>query len=57
MGLCTGSSAPPPSVFTPTDVVNAIWWFVAIHHYYLDQRIWRVSRDKRLRADLKLQTP
>jgi hypothetical protein len=25
------------------------------HHDYLDQRIWRVSRDERLRVDLKLQ--
>ncbi|MDY7227587.1 hypothetical protein [Hyalangium rubrum] len=30
-----------------------IWGF-AMHHYYLDQKIWRVSRDTGLNRDLKL---
>lgn len=41
-------------VFTATDLVNAWWWFVAIHHYYLDQKIWRVSRDRDVQQNLGL---
>lgn len=40
--------------FTATDYVNAWWWFVAIHHYYLDRHIWRVSRDALVRFGLGL---
>jgi hypothetical protein len=34
-------------------MVGFIWGF-AMHHYYLDQKIWRVSRDTGLNRDLKL---
>jgi hypothetical protein len=34
-------------------MVGFIWGF-ALHHYYLDQKIWRVSRDTGLNRDLKL---
>ena len=40
--------------FRPVEVVAAFWWFVAMHHYYLDQKIWRVSRDASVRAGLGL---
>jgi hypothetical protein len=42
--------------FTATEYVNAWWWFVAIHHYYVDQRIWRVSRDTQVRSALGLSS-
>jgi hypothetical protein len=30
----------------------AVWWGIALHHYWLDERIWRVSRDAPTRAAL-----
>jgi hypothetical protein len=36
-------------------MVGFIWGF-ALHHYYLDQKIWRVSRDTGLNRDLKLSS-
>jgi hypothetical protein len=39
---------------TLTDLVVGLVWGVALHHYYLDQRIWRPSRDAGLQRDLKL---
>ncbi|WP_224361533.1 hypothetical protein [Hyalangium versicolor] len=36
------------------DLVASFIWGFALHHYYLDQKIWRVSRDKGLNKDLKL---
>lgn len=32
----------------------ALYWGIFFHHYYVDQWIWKVSRDAHLRADLKL---
>ncbi len=40
--------------FTISDLAFAFWWGFAFHHYYLDQKIWRVSRDRRLNQELKL---
>ncbi len=36
-------------------MVGFVWGF-ALHHYYLDQKIWRVSRDSGLNRDLKLSS-
>jgi hypothetical protein len=36
------------------DLVSGFIWGFALHHYYLDQKIWRVSRDAGLNKDLKL---
>lgn len=44
-----------PGPFAAAEYVNAVWWIVAMHHYYLDQKIWRLSRDARVRADLGLE--
>jgi hypothetical protein len=33
-------------------VAFCLWWGVALHHYYLDQKIWRVSTTPDLRAQL-----
>lgn len=41
-------------VFSAAEYVNAWWWVVAMHHYYLDQKIWRVSRDAAVRSGLGL---
>jgi len=42
--------------FSVSDLAIAFWWGFAFHHYYLDQKIWRVSRDPALTRDLKLAT-
>ena len=36
------------------DLAAGFIWGFALHHYYLDQNIWRVSRDAGLTQDLKL---
>jgi len=36
------------------DLAAGFMWGFAFHHYYLDQKIWRVSRDTGLNRDLKL---
>ena len=40
--------------FTISDLAFAFWWGFAFHHYYLDQKIWKLSKDKRLTQDLKV---
>lgn len=50
----TAPAQAMPGPFSRAEYVNAWWWIVAMHHYYLDQRIWRVGRDARLRAELGL---
>lgn len=42
--------------FHVADLAFAFWWGFAFNHYYLDQKIWRVSKDKQLGQDLKLAT-
>ncbi|MCP3100601.1 hypothetical protein LZ198_17155 [Myxococcus sp. K15C18031901] len=42
---------------TLRDFMAGLIWGFALHHYYLDQRIWRVSRDAGLNRDLKLAPP
>ncbi|GEN07027.1 hypothetical protein SAMN05443572_104349 [Myxococcus fulvus] len=39
---------------TLRDFMAGFIWGFALHHYYLDQRIWRVSKDAGLHQDLKL---
>ena len=48
------SSTELGSLYTVSDLAVAFWWGFAFHHYYLDQKIWRVSKDQRLRSDLKV---
>ncbi|MEW6738064.1 MAG: hypothetical protein AB1489_42705, partial [Acidobacteriota bacterium] len=33
-------------VFAP--LAFSLWWGIALHHYYLDQKIWRVSKKRDL---------
>jgi len=41
---------------TPTaQLFLAIYWSVLLHHFYLDQKIWRLGDDAPLRFDLNLQ--
>ncbi len=43
-------------MFRPAELVNGWWWFIAMNHYYLDQHIWRISRDRSVQAGLGLST-
>lgn len=47
---------PLAAGLTLKDLVGGFIWGFALHHYYLDQKIWRVSRDAGLNKDLKLGT-
>jgi hypothetical protein len=49
-GLYPGSSAPD-------HLALALWSGLALHHYWLDERIWRVSRDPALADLLRLGPP
>jgi hypothetical protein len=40
--------------FSASQVGLCLWWGLAIHHYWLDQRIWRVRGDSELRRNLGL---
>jgi hypothetical protein len=40
--------------FKISDLAFAFWWGFAFHHYYLDQKIWKLSKDKRLNQELKV---
>lgn len=40
--------------FHVSDLAIAFWWGFAFNHYFLDQKIWRVSKDKQLNQDLKM---
>jgi len=37
---------------TANQVGLALWWGISVHHYWLDQKIWRVGSDPRLRSYL-----
>ena len=41
-------------LFTIADLAVGFWWGFAFNHYYLDQKIWKVSKDRRLSNDLQL---
>jgi hypothetical protein len=45
---------PLAAGLTLRDLMGGFIWGFALHHYYLDQKIWRVSRDAGLNRDLKL---
>jgi hypothetical protein len=40
--------------FKVSDLAFAFWWGFAFHHYYLDQKIWKLSKDKKLNRQLNL---
>jgi hypothetical protein len=56
-GATPGCSAAPGAVFAGFDratVAQVFFWGPALHHYFVDQYIWRPSRDASLRANLKI---
>jgi hypothetical protein len=56
-GRYAGADAPIGGMFRFSDLVAATWIGVVFHHQWLDQKIWKVSRDHRLASDLGLETP
>ena len=40
--------------FTANEVGLAFWWGLAVNHYYLDQKIWRIRGDDELKRNLGL---
>jgi hypothetical protein len=40
--------------FSANQLGLCLWWGLAINHYYLDQKIWRVGSDPELRRNLGL---
>jgi hypothetical protein len=44
------------SYFTVADLAYVFWWGFAFNHYYLDQKIWKLSKDRRLTRDLKVDS-
>jgi len=44
----------PLGRYRVADLVGAIWIGFIFHHQYLDQRIWKISRDRQLNRDLHL---
>jgi hypothetical protein len=39
---------------TASQIGLCLWWGLALQHYYLDQRIWRISGDAALQRNLRL---
>ncbi|MCI0603961.1 hypothetical protein L0156_13235 [bacterium] len=62
LGLRVPFSGGPNSIsemplgldFTISDLAFAFWWGFALHHYFLDQKIWKLSKDKKLTQELRL---
>ena len=46
-----------PAGLTASDLGVGFLWGFALHHYYLDQRIWHVRRDRAVSRDLGLERP
>jgi hypothetical protein len=49
--LFRGANVGP---FTFGQIGLCLWWGLAINHYYLDQKIWRVRNDDELKRNLGL---
>ncbi len=54
LGQYGGASSLIGGMFRVSDVVAATWIGLVFHHQYLDQRIWKISRDRGLNRDLRL---
>ena len=57
-GVFPGCMIPRESPgVTPSanEIGLCLWWGLALHHYWLDQRIWRVRADAPLRRSLGLE--
>lgn len=56
-GVDVAFSIDPDSLHTMTFaqlLTLGFWWGFAFHHYYLDQKIWKVSKDQQLNKDLQI---
>ena len=51
---CTLFAGAHVGPFTASQVGLCLWWGLALHHYILDQRIWRVRGDPALKRNLGL---
>ena len=49
---CGGGPSLGP--FTARQLGLSAWWGLALHHYVLDQRIWRIRGDETLKRNLGL---
>ncbi len=57
-GCSVGADEVPLAAgLTVSDLGVAFLWGFALHHYYLDQRIWHVRREQALHRDLLLDRP
>jgi hypothetical protein len=56
LGRYHGAHVPIGGALRVSDLVFAIWIGVVFNHQYLDQKIWKISKDARLNTDLRLQT-
>ena len=54
LGRYAGAVSPLGGMFRVSDLVAAAWIGLVFHHQYLDQRIWKLSRDSELNRALKL---
>lgn len=54
LGQYAAAGQPLGGMFRVSDLVAATWIGVVFHHQYLDQRIWKISRDRALTQDLRL---
>lgn len=50
------SQLPSQSLLTFSNFAISIWWGFAFHHYYLDQKIWKPGKDRRLAFDLRVES-
>jgi hypothetical protein len=54
IGRYAGAALPLGGMFRVSDLVAATWIGMVFQHQYLDQRIWKISRDRGLNRDLGL---
>lgn len=47
-------SSPAVGAVTLNQIGLCLWWGLAMNHYYLDQKIWRLRGDEALRHSLRL---
>jgi hypothetical protein len=51
---CGFFAADAAGSITPNQIGLCLWWGLALQHYYLDQKIWRIRADPALKRHLGL---
>ena len=51
---CAIFGATAAGTATASQIGLCLWWGLALQHYYLDQKIWRISGDPVLKRNLRL---